>query len=252
MTHLNRRQLLRSAGTGLAALALSPLYAVAKDAAKDAPADGFKLPPLPYAYDALEPSIDKETMEIHHDKHHAAYVKKLNDALKDHPDFLKMDLIDVLKNVDKLPKDLQQNVINNGGGAFNHSLFWLWMAPKEKGGGADPTGELAKAIDATFDSVAKLKDKMSAAGVKQFGSGWAWLVLDKGKLDVVSTRQPEQPRPDRRHAAAGRGRVGTRLLPEVPPGPGQVPGGVVERGQLAVCRRPLRRGDQDEVRTGAS
>ena len=193
MTHPNRRQLLRSAGTGLAALALSPLYAVAKDAAKDAPTEGFKLPPLPYAYDALEPSIDKETMEIHHDKHHAAYVKKLNDALKDHPDFLKMDLIDVLKNVDKLPKDLQQNVINNGGGAFNHSLFWLWMAPKEKGGGADPTGELAKAIDGAFDSVAKLKEKMNARRRQAVRQRWAWLVLDKGKLDVVSTANQNSP-----------------------------------------------------------
>ncbi len=192
MTHLNRRQMLRSAGAGFAALALSPFYHVAARAA--AADEGFTLPDLPYPYEALEPSIDKETMTIHHDKHHAAYVKNLNAALKDHPDFLKMDLIDVLKNVDKLPKDIQQKVINNGGGHYNHSLFWLWMAPKEKGGGADPTGELAKAIGATFGDYGKFKDKMKTAALGRFGSGWAWLVLTKeGKLDVVSSANQDQP-----------------------------------------------------------
>ncbi len=195
MTHLNRRQLLRTAGAGLAALTLPTVYAVAREPAKEAneAAEGFTLPPLPYPYDALEPSIDKLTMEIHHDKHHAAYVKNLNAALKDHPDFLKMDLIDVLKNVDKLPKETRQAVINNGGGDYNHSLFWLWMAPKDKGGGGEPTGELAKAIDAAFDSVAKLKEKMNTAGMKRFGSGWSWLVLKDGKLDVYSTANQDSP-----------------------------------------------------------
>ncbi len=195
MTHLNRRQLLRTAGAGLAALTLPTVYAVAREPAKVAKeaAEGFTLPPLPYPYDALEPSIDKLTMEIHHDKHHAGYVKNLNAALKNHPDFLKMDLLEVLENVGKLPKDIQQNVINNGGGDYNHTLFWLWMAPKDKGGGADPTGELAKAIDASFDSVAKLKDKMTTAGMKRFGSGWSWLVLKDGKLDVYSTANQDSP-----------------------------------------------------------
>ncbi len=192
MTHLNRRQMLRSAGAGLAALALSPLYAAARGSAAADP-DGFTLPPLPYPYDALEPSIDKETMTIHHDKHHAAYVKNLNDALKDHPDFLKMDVVEVLKNVDKLPKDIQQKVINNGGGHLNHSLFWLWMAPKDKGGGGEPTGDLDKAIGEAFGDFAKFKAKMKASALGRFGSGWAWLVLKDGKLNVVSSPNQDTP-----------------------------------------------------------
>ena len=191
MTHLNRRQLLRSAGAGIATLALSPLYAVAADAVKAAAPGGFTLPPLPYDYDALEPSIDAETMKIHHDKHHLAYVTKLNAALKDHPDFLKMDIVEVLQNVGKLPKDIQQDVINNGGGHLNHSLFWKWMAPKGKGG--EPSGALAKAIDASFDSLDKFKEKLITTGVKQFGSGWSWLILDKGKLAVVGTANQNSP-----------------------------------------------------------
>jgi superoxide dismutase, Fe-Mn family len=193
MTHLNRRQLLRSAGAGLATLALSPLCAVARDTAKAAAPAGFTLPPLPYAYDALEPSIDKETMQIHHDKHHAAYVKNLNAALKDHPDFLKMDVVEVLKNVEKLPKEIQQAVINNGGGHLNHSLFWNWMTPPSLTGPVAPSGALDKAIDAAFGSFAKFQEKLSTAGVKQFGSGWAWLVLDKGKLAVVSSANQNSP-----------------------------------------------------------
>ena len=192
MTHPNRRQLLRSAGAGLAALALSPLYAVARTTTTAAP-DGFTLPDLPYPYEALEPSIDTETMHIHHDKHHAAYVKNLNDALKDQPDFLKMDVVDVLKNVDKLPKDIQQKVINNGGGHLNHSLFWVWMAPKDKGGGGEPTGDLGTAIGSAFGDYGKFKDKMKAAAIGRFGSGWAWLVLKDGKLDVVSSANQDQP-----------------------------------------------------------
>jgi Fe-Mn family superoxide dismutase len=191
MTHPNRRQMLRTAGAGLAAAALSPLYAVARDAAK-ADAEGFTLPKLPYDYEALEPSIDKETMQIHHDKHHAAYVKNLNDALMGHPDFVKMDVVDVLKNVGQLPKDIQQKVINNGGGHLNHSMFWVWMAPKGKGE-EGPGGELAKAIDAAFGDFGKFKDKMKAAALGRFGSGWAWLVLKEGKLDVVSTANQNTP-----------------------------------------------------------
>jgi superoxide dismutase, Fe-Mn family len=188
MTHLNRRQMLQSAGAGVAALALSPLYAIAREPA--VAAEGFTLPKLPYDYDALEPSIDKETMTIHHDKHHAAYVKSLNDTLKDHPDYLKMEVADVLKSVDKLPKEIQQAVINFGGGHFNHSLFWTWMAPK---GGGEPAGALAKAIDGAFDSFTKFQDKLSTLAIKRFGSGWAWLVLKDGKLDVVSTGNQDSP-----------------------------------------------------------
>ena len=153
----------------------------------------FTLPPLPYPYEALQPTIDTETMHLHHDKHHAAYVKNLNDALMGHPDFLKMDVVEVLKNVDKLPKDIQQKVINNGGGHLNHSLFWVWMAPKDKGGGGEPGGDLAKAIASAFGDFGKFKDKMKAAAVGRFGSGWAWLTLKGGKLDVLSTANQDTP-----------------------------------------------------------
>ena len=192
MTHLNRRQMLRSAGAGVAALALSPLYAIAREPAKPvvAAAEGFTLPKLPYDYDALEPSIDKETMTIHHDKHHATYVKNLNDALKDQPDFLKMDVTEVIVNAQKLPKEIQQTVINNAGGHYNHSLFWIWMGPKA---GGEPTGALGKAIDGAFESFAKFQDKLSTAAIKRFGSGWAWLTLKDGKLDVVSTANQDSP-----------------------------------------------------------
>jgi Fe-Mn family superoxide dismutase len=183
--------MLQSAGAGLATLALSPLYAVAADTAKAAASEGFTLPPLPYDYDALEPFIDKETMQIHHDKHHAAYVKGLNAALKDHPEYFKMSLVEVLDNVSKLPEDIQQTVINMGGGDLNHTLFWNWMAPKGKGG--EPSGALAKAIDDSFESLDKFKAKLSAAGGKVFGSGWAWLVLDKGKLAVTSSANQNSP-----------------------------------------------------------
>ena len=130
-------------------------------------------------------------MHIHHDKHYAAYVKNLNTALKDHPEFLKMDLVQVLKNVDKLPKDKQQTVINNGGGALNHGEFWKWMAPEGKGG--QPSGTLAKAIDESFESLDKFQKKMTESGMHRFGSGWAWLILNKGKLDVVSTANQNTP-----------------------------------------------------------
>ncbi len=148
------------------------------------------LPVLPYSFDALEPYIDRQTMELHHDKHHATYVKNLNDALKDHPDFLKMDVTEVILNAQKLPKEIQQTVINNGGGHYNHSLFWIWMGPKA---GGEPTGALAKAIDGAFDSFTKFQDKLSTAAIKRFGSGWAWLILKEGKLDVVSTANQDSP-----------------------------------------------------------
>ena len=188
MTHPNRRQLLRSAGAGLAALALSPLYALGRTTAAAAP-DGFTLPDLPYPYEALEPSIDKETMHIHHDKHHAAYVKNLNDALKDQPDFLKMDVVDVLKNVSKLPKDIQQKVINNGGGHLNHSLFWRgWRQGQGRRRRTDRRPRQGHRRGLRRLRQVQGQDEGGAIG--RFGSGWAWLVFKDGKLDVVSSRQP--------------------------------------------------------------
>jgi superoxide dismutase, Fe-Mn family len=186
MSHLSRRLFLQAAGGTAAALALPgvPLLAAEEQTA-------FTLPKLPYAYDALEPHIDKLTMEIHHDKHHAAYVTNLNTALKDHPEIAKKDIVAILKNVMFVPEAIRQAVINNGGGHANHTLFWEVMGPKA---GGEPTGPLAKAIDTTFGSFAKFQDKMTAAAVTRFGSGWAWLTAgDKGALEVISTANQDSP-----------------------------------------------------------
>ncbi len=145
----------------------------------------FVLPPLPYAYDALEPYIDARTMEIHYTKHHQAYIDNLNAALKDLPEWQKKSLLEIIQSIDKLPKEIQTTVKNNAGGDFNHSFFWPLM---KKNGGGSPKGELAKAIDKKFGSFEKFQEEFNAAAKKVFGSGWAWLVLDKnGQLCVIST-----------------------------------------------------------------
>jgi Fe-Mn family superoxide dismutase len=187
MPHLTRRQLLKSAGAGAAALALAPLAALARDEKKQ----GFTLPPLPYEYDALEPSIDKLTMQIHHDKHHKAYVDNLNKALAGHPELLSMNIVDILKNINSVPENIRQAVINNGGGHANHSMFWEIMTPADKSG--EPSGDLAQAINSTFGSLAKLQEAINDAGLKRFGSGWSWLVMDNGKLAVVSSANQDSP-----------------------------------------------------------
>jgi Fe-Mn family superoxide dismutase len=190
MLHLSRRQLLRGAGAGVAALALrplAPLTALAAEGGKP----GFTLPKLPYAYDALEPYIDAETMHIHHDKHHAAYVKNLNDALKDQPELLKKGIAEILANISTVPEKIRQNVINNGGGHANHTIFWQIMGPKA---GGQPSGPLAKAIDDAFGSFDKFQKDLSTAGATQFGSGWGWLVADKdGKLKVRKAANQDSP-----------------------------------------------------------
>src|SRR5258708_4951463 len=132
----------------------------------------FTLPPLPYSFDALEPHIDAKTMEIHHDKHHQAYVTNLNKALEGHADLQSKSLEDLLKGMDSLPEGIRNAVRNNGGGHWNHSLFWTQL----KKGGGEPKGELADAIKSTFGSFDEFKTKFAAAGVGRFGSGWAWLV----------------------------------------------------------------------------
>jgi superoxide dismutase, Fe-Mn family len=151
----------------------------------------FTLPDLPYPNDALEPHIDARTMEIHHDKHHKAYVDNLNAALAKHPDFDAGDDIDaLLRRLDEVPDDIRTAVRNNGGGHSNHSLFWTWMG---KGGG-QPSGALAGDIDAAFGSFDEFKAKLIDAGKTRFGSGWAWLVIDKGgKLAVTSTPNQDSP-----------------------------------------------------------
>jgi superoxide dismutase, Fe-Mn family len=143
----------------------------------------FTLPELGYAFDALEPYIDAQTMELHHDKHHAAYVEKLNDALKGHDELLKMDIVELITSLDKVPEEIRTAVRNNGGGHANHSFFWDVMSPK---GGGEPAGELAEAINKTFGGFEDFKAKFKEAALGRFGSGWAWLCYD-GQLNISST-----------------------------------------------------------------
>lgn len=150
----------------------------------------FTLPDLPYAKDALEPHIDAKTMEIHHGKHHQGYVDKLNAALEGSP-MANKSVEEVLKNINDVPQDKRQAVINNGGGHANHSLFWQVMGP---GGGGKPDGDLAKAIDTDLGGLDKFKEDFAAAAAGRFGSGWAWLVVDGGgKLQVTSTANQDNP-----------------------------------------------------------
>lgn len=147
------------------------------------------LPDLPYAYDALEPYIDEETMHLHHDKHHQAYVNNANAALEKHPE-IGEDLHALLSDVEKIPADIRQALINNGGGHLNHSLFWEVMSPEK----SEPSAELAAAINEAFGSFEEFQAAFSAAAATRFGSGWAWLVVNKeGKLEVVSTANQDNP-----------------------------------------------------------
>jgi Fe-Mn family superoxide dismutase len=179
MLTMTRREMLHVAGAGAAALVLAPSgLLTAQDKV-----EGFTLPKLPYAYDALEPSIDKETMTIHHDKHHQAYINNLNKALAKHPDLLKKPIEELVADYKKAPEDVRTAIINNGGGHANHTLFWEIMGPK---GGGKPSGSLAKAIDDTFGTLEKFQAEMKAKALGQFGSGWAWLVVEKGKLKAIN------------------------------------------------------------------
>jgi Fe-Mn family superoxide dismutase len=151
----------------------------------------FTLPPLPYDYAALEPHIDTQTMQIHHDKHHAAYVNNLNTALKEAPQFYEKSVEEVISNLNAVPEAIRTAVRNNGGGHANHTLFWEIMKP---GGSKEPTGALAQAIQSTFGGVEELKKAVNDAGAKRFGSGWAWLVGDSsGALSVLSTPNQDSP-----------------------------------------------------------
>jgi Fe-Mn family superoxide dismutase len=149
------------------------------------PAGGYTLPDLGYPYDALEPYIDARTMEIHHTKHHNAYVTNLNAALEGQPELLELSVWELLRNLPKVNEDKRQAVINNAGGHANHSLFWKLMAP---GGAKEPTPEVAEAINGTFGSFDTFKEQFTKAAMGRFGSGWAWLGIDAaGKLSVTST-----------------------------------------------------------------
>ena len=152
----------------------------------------YSVPPLPYAYDALEPHIDKATMEFHHDKHHQAYVDKVNAALEGTP-LADAPIEEVLKNLGQVPDDKRGAVKNNGGGHYNHSLFWTIMSPD---GGGEPSGELGDAINSAFGSFSAFKDKLKETGVNQFGSGWSWLVRDSSGLAVLGTPNQDSPLSD--------------------------------------------------------
>ena len=150
----------------------------------------FTLPPLPYDFAALEPHIDAKTMEIHHGKHHQTYVNNLNAALEKAPELAKKSLDDLIRTVNSLPEAVRTPIRNNGGGHWNHSMFWQIMAPKA---GGEPGGTLGQAIKSTFGDFAKFREQFSAAGVGRFGSGWAWLINSGGKLSINSTPNQDNP-----------------------------------------------------------
>jgi len=160
----------------------------------------FELPPLPYDYNALEPYIDTQTMQLHHDKHHATYVNNLNAALQGHA-FASSSIEEVVRRLNEVPENIRTAVRNNGGGHANHSMFWQSMKPN---GGGQPSGELASAINAKFGSFDAFKAAFNDAGVKRFGSGWAWLVLDSsGTLQVTSTANQDNPFTDGNYPLLG-------------------------------------------------
>ncbi|MCZ8534796.1 superoxide dismutase [Psychrobacillus psychrodurans] len=150
----------------------------------------YELPELPYAYDALEPHIDKETMNIHHTKHHNTYVTNVNNALADHSDLQDKSVEELIANLDAVPEAIRTAVRNNGGGHANHSLFWQILSPN---GGGNPTGELATAIDAKFGSFDAFKEEFAKAATTRFGSGWAWLSVVNGEIEVSSTANQDSP-----------------------------------------------------------
>jgi len=172
---------LAALAAGLCASAATSLVA------QDGP---YTLPPLPYAPEALEPHVDAETMRIHHSKHHQAYITNANKLLADQPELAKMSPEELLRNLDKAPEAIRTGLRNNVGGHLNHSLFWLMMSPT---GGGEPKGPLGDAIKTTFGSFEDFKKQMSEAAMKRFGSGWAWLVVDGGKLKITSTPNQDPP-----------------------------------------------------------
>lgn len=200
---MTRREALKTTALATVAAAATPSVLAQTDSALAHP---FELPPLPYALDALEPHLDARTMEIHHDRHHKAYVDNLNKAVAAQPRVLGGKTIEEIlselgaggisigvgmaEEMGKLPSDLRTAIRNNGGGHYNHSLFWQLM---KKGGGGEPKSDLAKAIDTNFGSFSAFKDNFNKAALGQFGSGWAWLVLDRGKLKIESTPNQDTP-----------------------------------------------------------
>lgn len=194
-----RRQFMQMAGAGTVALCASRLTEALGQQTTENKAKGenrmpHTLPNLPYDFNALEPYIDEQTMKIHHGKHHQAYINNLNAALEKHPDLASKSVQDLLAAIKSVPEDIRQAVINNGGGHYNHSLFWPLMAPKSAGGGGEPAGQIAEAIKSTFGGFGNFKETFTKAATTRFGSGWAWLSLDpSGKLVVHSTANQDSP-----------------------------------------------------------
>ena len=190
---MTRRQAIKTTALASVALATLPSALAQTNPAAPvaaAPSGPFTLPPLPYAYDALEPYIDARTMEIHHDKHHAAYVANLNKAVAEFPEVAKMSVEAMLKDLNAIPEKIRTAVRNNGGGHFNHSLFWQML----KKDGGEPTGDLAKAVDSAFGNFSAFKENFSKAAAGQFGSGWAWLVIGANKqLSIEPTPNQDSP-----------------------------------------------------------
>ena len=160
----------------------------------------YELPPLPYSYDALEPSIDARTMEIHYTKHHQTYVNNVNAAIQGHSDLEGLSVEDLLRNINRVPEDIRTKVRNNAGGHANHSMFWTIMGPNK---GGEPTGELASAISSAFGDFATFKSQFTQAAVDRFGSGWAWLVLNNGQLQILSTANQDSPLMDGMYPVMG-------------------------------------------------
>ena len=191
---MTRRQALKTAGLAATACAIGSALQNGKaqsvPAAASSPNGPFTLPPLPYPFDALEPNIDAQTMEIHHDRHHAAYVANLNKAVAEFPEVGKKSIEDLLKNLNSVPEKIRTAVRNQGGGHYNHSLFWQMMS---RNGGGEPKGELGQAIEKAFGGFPGFKSTFSEASARVFGSGWAWLVLDAGDLRIETTPNQDAP-----------------------------------------------------------
>ncbi len=188
MPKVTRRQVLHAASAGAAVLALSSVApARAGGGIGHAP---YSLPKLPYEYDALAPHIDRETMTIHHQRHHQAYVDGINAALMGHAELQKTPLDQLLRNIDKVPQAIRQRVTNHGGGHYNHAMFWEIMGPR---GGGKPSGAIADAIDKAFGSFTAFQKQFRQTCLDRFGSGWGWLVFDKGRVEITSSANQDCP-----------------------------------------------------------
>jgi Fe-Mn family superoxide dismutase len=187
---MTRRDALKTAALAATASMIVPGALAQPTATPAAPAGPFALPPLPYPYDALEPHIDARTMEIHHDRHHKAYVDNLNKAVATVPGLAQKTIEELLRHLDAVPETIRTAVRNHGGGHYNHTLFWRMM---KKGGGGEPRGDLARAIEKRFGSFDDFKALFSDTALKVFGSGWAWLVWDGGRLAVEATPNQDTP-----------------------------------------------------------